>query len=244
MSGHSKWANIKQKKGKTDAARGHMFTKIGREIAVAVKTGGPDPDMNSKLRDVITKAKQYNMPNDNITRSIKKASGEAGGADYEEIVYEGYGPGGVAIIVETLTDNRNRTGGEIRHIFDKYGGALGQTGCVGYMFNRRGVIVCDRTISEDDMIMLVLESGAEDLITDEEVFEVFCSPQDLFDVAEKLKELGAIVLSQQLDMIPDMEVTPEGYEATIEKLINTFDESDDVQNVYHNAILPQEDEEE
>lgn len=244
MSGHSKWANIKQKKGKTDAARGHLFTKIGREISVAVKAGGPDPDSNAKLRDVIAKAKQNNMPNDNIARSIKKASGEGGGVDYEAIVYEGYAPGGVAVIVETLTDNRNRTGGEIRHLFDKFGGSLGQTGCVSYMFKRKGVILADKTISEDDMMMLALEVGAEDIITDEDVFEIYCSTQDLFDVAEKLKAGGVTILSQEVDMIPDNEVNPKGHEETVKKLINMLDENDDVQNVYHNAILPEEEEEE
>lgn len=244
MSGHSKWNNIKQKKGKTDAARGHLFTKIGRELSVAVKAGGADPNTNSRLRDVILKAKQNNMPNDNISRSIKKASGDNGGVDYESIVYEGYAPGGVAVIVETLTDNKNRTGGDVRHLFDKFGGALGANGCVGYMFKRQGVIICERTIPEDDMMLIAIEAGAEDIVTDEDVFEIYCAPQSLFDVSEKLKAQGVVFLSSEVDMIPDIEVTPVGHEETVRKFIDALDENDDVQNVYHNAILPEEEEEE
>ena len=243
MSGHSKWANIKIKKGKTDAARGSIFTKIGREIAVAVKAGGPDPANNSKLRDVIAKAKQNNMPNDTINRSIKKASGEQDGVSYESITYEGYGAGGVAVIVETLTDNRNRTAGDVRHLFDKYGGSLGQTGCVSYMFNKKGVIIADKSMDEDDLMMTALDAGAEDVQADENVYEIYTAPADLYAVSDKLKEAGVNVLSADIDMIADNEIDPGAHTQSIEKLIDMLEELDDVQNVYHNALLPEEEEE-
>ncbi|MBO7156240.1 MAG: YebC/PmpR family DNA-binding transcriptional regulator [Clostridia bacterium] len=239
MSGHSKWANIKIKKGKTDAARGSIFTKIGREIAVAVKAGGPDPSLNSKLRDVIAKAKQNNMPNDTINRSIKKASGELGSVNYEEMTYEGYGAGGVAVIVETLTDNKNRTAGDVRHLFDKYGGALGQTGCVSFMFKKKGVIITDKALEEDELMMLALDAGAEDITADDEVYEVYTPHTDLYAVADALKANGVNVLSAEVDMIPDNEVDPEGHLNSVEKLIGMLEDLDDVQNVYHNAILPE-----
>ncbi|MDR0696207.1 MAG: YebC/PmpR family DNA-binding transcriptional regulator [Christensenellaceae bacterium] len=241
MSGHSKWANIKQKKGKTDAARGSIFTKIGRELAVAVKQGGSDPANNSRLRDVIAKAKQNNMPNDNITRSIKKASGELSGINYEEITYEGYAAAGVAIIIEALTDNRNRTAGELRHLLDKYGGALGQTGCVSFMFKKKGVIIVDKTdLSEDDMMMLALDSGADDVIDSDDVYEVYTSAQKLNEVAEKIKEAKVTVLTANIDMIPDIQVDPKEHVVQVSKLIDLLEELDDVQNVYHNAILPED----
>lgn len=243
MSGHSKWANIKIKKGKTDAARGSIFTKIGREIAVAVKAGGPDPANNSKLRDVIAKAKQNNMPNDTINRSIKKASGEQDGVSYESITYEGYGAGGVAVIVETLTDNRNRTAGDVRHLFDKYGGSLGQTGCVSYMFNKKGVIIADKSMDEDDLMMTALDAGAEDVQADEDVYEIYTAPANLYTVSDKLKEAGVNVLSADIDMIADNEIDPGAHTQSIEKLIDMLEELDDVQNVYHNALLPEEEEE-
>ena len=243
MSGHSKWANIKIKKGKTDAARGSVFTKIGREIAVAVKAGGPDPSNNSKLRDVIAKAKQNNMPNDTINRSIKKASGELGGVNYESITYEGYGAGGVAVIVETLTDNRNRTAGDVRHLFDKYGGSLGSTGCVSYMFNKKGVIIADKAMDEDELMMTALDAGAEDVTTDDYVYEIYTAPGDVYTVSEKLKEAGVNVLSADVDMIPDNEVDPGSHLQSVQKLIDMLEENDDVQNVYHNALLPEEEEE-
>lgn len=243
MAGHSKWSNIKHKKGKADAARGNLFTKIGREISVAVKQGGADPVSNSRLRDVIAKAKQANMPNDNINRSIKKASGELDNIHYEEVVYEGYGPNGVAIIVEALTDNRNRTAGEVRHAFDKHGGSLGQTGCVGYMFNRKGVIVVDKTMSDEDMMLLALEIEADDIVIDDEVYEIYVSPSDVFDKAEQLENAGAVILNKAVDMVPDNYITPENQE-TLVKLINALEDSDDVQNVYHNAELEEEEEEE
>ncbi len=244
MSGHSKWANIKIKKGKTDAQRGSVFTKIGREIAVAVKSGGPDPNSNSKLRDVIAKAKQNNMPNDTINRSIKKASGEQDGVNYESITYEGYGAGGVAVIVETLTDNRNRTAGDVRHLFDKYGGSLGQTGCVSYMFSKKGVVIADKTMDEDELMMIALDAGAEDIVADEDVYEIYTAPGDLYTVSDKLKEAGVNVLSADIDMIADNEIDPGTHLQSVQKLIDMLEELDDVQNVYHNALLPEEEEDE
>ena len=192
MSGHSKWANIKHKKGKADAARGKIYTKIGREIAIAVKEGGSNPDSNSKLRDVIAKAKANNMPNDNITRSIKKAAGELGSINYEEINYEGYSAGGLAIMEECVTDNRNRTASEIRHFFDKYGGNLGATGSVGWMFDRKGLIVVDRKpgMDEDEMMMLALEAGASDMQPQEDCFEVYTEVGDFSTVREALEKDG------------------------------------------------------
>lgn len=245
MSGHSKWANIKQKKGKTDAARGSIFTKIGREIAIAVKAGGPDPATNSKLRDVISKAKQNNMPNDNIQRSIKKASGELNAVNYEEVTYEGYGVGGVALIVEALTDNKNRTAGDVRHLFDKFGGSLGAIGCVSYMFQKKGVIIVDKqSIGEDELFMLALDAGADDVITDEDVYEITTMPNDLGKVREALEKEKLVILSAAIDMAADNEITPDAHQAeTLQKLIDKLEELDDVQNVYHNAILPESDEE-
>jgi YebC/PmpR family DNA-binding regulatory protein len=246
MSGHSKWANIKNKKGKTDAARGSIFTKIGREIAVAVKSGGPDPNTNSRLRDVIAKAKQNNMPNDNISRSIKKASGELSAVNYEEMVYEGYAAGGVAVIVEALTDNKNRTAGDVRHIFDKYGGSLGSTGCVSYLFNKKGVIIVEKKdMTEDDIMMLALESGADDVITQDEVYELYTMPQDLEQVRTALTDAGVEILSSDMDYIADIYIDPpENNIPSIQKLLEKLEENDDVQDVYHNANLPEEDEEE
>lgn len=240
MSGHSKWHNIQQKKGKTDAARANIFTKIGRELAVAVKEGGPDPNSNSKLAQVIAKAKDNNMPNDNITRSIKKASGELGSINYEEMIYEGYGVGGCALIVEALTDNKNRTAGDVRHLFDKFGGAMGTTGCVSFMFKRKGVItVAKEDISEDDLMMYALDAGAEDINSeDEEVFEVYTDTASLGDVRKGLEDAGVKILSAEASMIPDNYVDPtEEQQANIIKLIDKLEELDDVQNVYHNANL-------
>ena len=240
MSGHSKWHNIQQKKGKTDAARANIFTKIGRELAVAVKEGGPDPNSNSKLAQVIAKAKDNNMPNDNITRSIKKASGELGSINYEEMIYEGYGVGGCALIVVALTDNKNRTAGDVRHLFDKFGGAMGTTGCVSFMFKRKGVItVAKEDISEDDLMMYALDAGAEDINSeDEEVFEVYTDTASLGDVRKGLEDAGVKILSAEASMIPDNYVDPtEEQQANIIKLIDKLEELDDVQNVYHNANL-------
>ncbi len=240
MSGHSKWHNIQQKKGKTDAARANIFTKIGRELAVAVKEGGPDPNSNSKLAQVIAKAKDNNMPNDNITRSIKKASGELGSINYEEMVYEGYGVGGTALIVEALTDNKNRTAGDVRHLFDKFGGSMGTTGCVSFMFKRKGVItVSKEDVSEDDLMLYALDAGAEDINSeDDEVFEVYTDTAALAEVRKNLEAAGVAILSAEAQMIPDNYVTPtEEQQSSIIKLIDRLEELDDVQNVYHNATL-------
>ena len=246
MSGHSKWANIKNKKAKGDAARANVFTKIGRELAIAVKQGGPNPDSNSRLRDVIAKAKAANMPNDNISRSIKKASGELNAVNYEEITYEGYAAGGVAVIVETLTDNKNRTASDVRCAFDKFGGNLGSTGCVSYMFSKKGVIVVDgEGISEDDLFMLAVDAGADDVQNDEGVYEIYTLPQNYTAVRENLEKAGLKILSSDIEMVPENYVTPD--DAAIPKILNLIDrleENDDVQNVFHNAVLPEEDEEE
>ena len=206
MSGHSKWSTIKRKKEKTDNARAKVFTKIGREIAVAVKAGGPDPAGNSKLKDVIAKAKAANMPNDNIERVIKKSAGEGNGDNYDEIVYEGYGPSGIAIIVETLTDNRNRTAADVRHYFDKFGGNMGQSGCVSFMFNRQGNIVIEKDgVDEDALLETALEAGAIDMVTEEEeVFEVRTEPNDVGTVNDALAAAGCT-----------MQSTTAGYKTTI-----------------------------
>lgn len=247
MSGHSKWHNIQQKKGKTDAARANIFTKIGREIAVAVKEGGPDPNSNSKLAQAIAKAKDNNMPNDNINRSIKKASGELGSINYENMVYEGYGVGGTAIIVDALTDNKNRTAGDVRHLFDKFGGAMGTTGCVSFMFKRKGVITVDKAEvnDEDEFTLTVLDAGAEDLDTeDDDVYEVYTDPGTVAEVRAALEGAGVKVLSAEVSMIPDNYVDPTpDQQSTLIKLIDKLDELDDVQNVYHNANLTIDDEE-
>lgn len=243
MSGHSKWSTIKFKKGKADAARGQVFTKIGREIAVAVKAGGPDPASNSRLRDVIAKAKSNNMPNDNISRSIKKAAGELNAINYEDMQYEGYGAGGVAVIVEALTDNRNRTAGDVRHAFDKSGGSLGATGCVSWMFDRKGVLVIERTakINEDDLTMLAIDAGAEDFSADEDVFEIITAPDDFSTVREALEKAGYSFASAEMDMIPQNTVKPDAEtQEKVEKLIGMLEDLDDVQNVYHNAELDEE----
>lgn len=245
MSGHSKWSTIKRAKGKTDAARSAMFTKIGREIAVAVKAGGADPNNNSSLRAIIAKAKAANMPNDNITRSIKKASGELGNINYEPIVYEGYGLNGVAVIVETLTDNKNRTGGDVRHTFDKFGGSLGTNGCVSYMFESKGIIVISKTDSTDDdeMMMVALDAGADDFNVEDGCYEIITSPESFESVRENLEKQGYTFERSEVTRIPNMTVSLEG-EAVIKftKMLDMFEENDDVQNVYHNAELPEDDE--
>lgn len=247
MSGHSKWHNIQMKKGKTDAARGRIFTKLGREIAVAVKSGGSDPAVNSKLYDVIAKCKAANMPNDNIMRGIKKAAGELNAINYESITYEGYGVGGSAVIVETLTDNKNRTAGDVRHCFDKYGGSMGTTNSVSYMFDRKGVLAIERTVklSEDEVMEMALEAGADDVITMEDVFEVYTSPASFSEVRNFFESKGVTFLSAQVDMIPQTRVTLEGDQlARFQQMLERFDELDDVQEVYHNVDLPDEEEEE
>ena len=237
MSGHSKWNNIKNKKEKTDAQRAKVFTKVGKEISIAVREGGPDPASNSKLRDLIQRAKTLNVPNDNIERIIKKASG-ADGVVYEEIVYEGYGPSGVAVIVEAATDNRNRTGGNIRHFFDKYGGNLGQTGCVSYMFEDKGIIIVlrDDKIDEDALMEAALEAGAGDFSADEDAFEISCECDDLNTVREALEAAGYNVESAEEDRIPTSYITLESEDdiKNMNLLLEHLEDSDDVQEVYHN----------
>ena len=247
MSGHSKWATIKRAKGKTDAARANVFTKIGRELAVAVKAGGPDPNNNAKLRDVISKAKAANMPNDNITRSIKKASGELGSINYDAITYEGYGAGGVAVIVETLTDNKNRTAGDVRHIFDKCGGSMGTTGCVSYHFETRGVMLDEKkpTDDDDEMMMLALDCGADDFNVEDGMYEILTNQADFSAVREKLEAQGVAFVNSEIAKIPSNYINVD--DATlpkIQRMLDMFDDNDDVQNVYHNAELPEEEEEE
>ena len=238
MSGHSKWHNIQAKKGKADAARGKVFTKLGRELLIAVKQGGPDPAGNSKLKDVIAKCKAANMPNDTINNAIKKAYGEGNQANYEEVVYEGYGPNGVAVIVNANTDNRNRTAADVRHVFDKAGGNLGTTGCVSYMFNKKGVIVIEKAsteMSEDDIMMLALDAGAEDFVADEEVYEITTEPSDFTQVSEKLEEAGLEFLEAEVQMVPTttVQLDEHGVEK-MERLIERLEELDDVANIYHN----------
>lgn len=238
MSGHSKWVNIRVRKGKMDAQKGKVFTKLGREIAIAVKHGGPNPDSNSRLKDVIAKCKAANMPNDNIMRSIKKAAGEGDGANFEEIVYEGYGPGGVAVIVEAATDNRNRTAGDIRHYFDKFGGNLGQTGSVSFMFNKKGVIVIEKSdkVSEDELMMEALEAGAEDMTAGDEYYEIITAPGDFSAVREALESRGYEFMEAEVSMIPTttMRLTDPKQIEQMQKLIDSLEDMDDVQNVYHN----------
>jgi len=238
MSGHSKWANIKHRKEKSDAKKGKIFTKIGREIAVVVRQGGPDPESNAKLKDVIAKAKAANMPNENIMRSIKKAAGDMSGENYEEITYEGYGPGGVAVIVEAMTDNRNRTAGDIRHYFDKFGGNLGQTGCVSFMFNKKGVILIERTekTDEDQLMMEALDAGAEDFNVEDEYFEILTDPNDFSAVREALEKKGYEFMEAEVEMVPTTttRLTDPKQIEMMDKLIENLEDLDDVQNVYHN----------
>lgn len=238
MSGHSKWHNIQAKKGKADAARGKVFTKLGRELLIAVKQGGPDPAGNSKLKDVIAKCKAANMPNDTINNAIKKASGAGNAENYEEVIYEGYGPNGVAVIVEASTDNRNRTAADVRHVFDKAGGNLGTTGCVSYMFNKKGIIVIEKAsteMSEDDVMMLALDAGAEDFVAEDEVYEITTDPADFAQVSEKLEEAGLEFLEAEVQMVPTttVQLDEKGIEK-MERLIERLEELDDVANIYHN----------
>ena len=248
MSGHSKWANIKHKKGKSDAQKGKIFTKLGREIVIAVKSGGGDPDTNTRLKDVIAKAKAANMPNDNISRSIKKAIGDGDASNYEELTYEGYGPGGVAVIVECATDNRNRTAGDLRHYFDKFGGNLGQTGCVSFMFNKKGVIVIEKTsnIDEDTLMMEALEAGAEDFSAEEDMFEILTDPADFSAVRNALEAKGYEFLEAEVSMLPTTTTKLEDPEHIkfMDKLIENLEDLDDVQNVYHSWEQPEEEDEE
>ena len=238
MSGHSKWHNIQAKKGKADAARGKIFTKLGRELLIAVKQGGPDPAGNSKLKDVIAKCKAANMPNDTINNAIKKASGAGNNENYEEITYEGYGPNGVAVIVEAATDNKNRTAADVRHAFDKAGGNLGTSGCVSYMFNKKGVIVVEKestSMDEEELMMLAIEAGAEDFKTLDEVYEITTDPSDFSLVREKLEEAGISFLEASVQMVPTTTVSlDEKGQERMEKFIERLDDLDDVSNIYHN----------
>ncbi|MBQ2319388.1 MAG: YebC/PmpR family DNA-binding transcriptional regulator [Clostridia bacterium] len=235
MSGHSKWNNIKRKKEKTDAAKASVFTRIGRELAVAVKEGGPDPASNSKLRDVITKAKANNVPNDNIDRMLKKAAGETD-KEYEDIIYEGYGPNGVAVIVETLTDNRNRTAGNIRHYFDKNGGNLGQNGSVMFMFERKGVIIMNAEgLDEETVMMDALDVGAEDFNPDGEIFEITADPNQVMKVAAALQEKGYTLESAEAAYVPATTTVLDDEESLFKmnRMLDMMEEDDDVQNVWH-----------
>ncbi len=243
MSGHSKWNNIKRKKEKTDAAKAKIFTKIGREIAVIVKQGGPNPAENSKLKDAIAKAKAANVPNDNIERIIKKAAGEGDATNYEELTYEGYGPGGVAVIVEALTDNRNRTAGDVRHYFDKCGGNLGQSGSVMFMFDRRGQIVIEAEgLDEDTVMEAALEAGAEDFEFDDDVFTIDTDPNEMGAVRDALEDKGYSFLSAEVAFIPQTTTALADEEAVtkMEKLIDMLEENEDVQNIWHNWEMPDE----
>ena len=245
MSGHSKWHNIAAKKGKTDAARGAIFTKLGRELAVAAK-GNPNPDTNSKLADVIAKAKAANMPNENIKRSIAKAAGELGDKDYKELTYEGYGVAGSAVIIKTLTDNVNRTAGDIRSTMSKCGGQMGNTGCVSYMFDNKGVIVVERTVAldEDTMMEYCLEAEAEDYAAEDDVYEITTTPENFSNVRKYFEEKGVSFLEAAIKMVPQNYITLDGDKlATFTKMLDKLEELDDVQDVYHNVDLPEEEDE-
>ena len=238
MSGHSKWHNIQAKKGKADAARGKIFTKLGREILIAVKSGGPDPNTNSSLKAVVAKCKANNMPNDTIQNSIKKASGEGSNKSYEEIIYEGYGPNGVAVYVEASTDNKNRTAADVRHAFDKSGGNLGTSGCVSYLFTQKGVLIIDKTttnLSEDDLMMMALDSGAEDFKAEEEVYEITTDPKDFNNVLDSLEKDGLQFLEAAVQMVPTTLVDLDDASGEkMQRLIDNLNDLDDVMNVYSN----------
>ncbi len=243
MSGHSKWHNIQAKKGKTDAARGKIFTKIGRELAVCVKQGGADPNSNSKLRDIIAKAKENNMPNDNIERSIKKASGELGNVNYEAQTYEGYGVGGSAVIVECLTDNKNRTAGDVRHSFDKHGGALGNNGCVSYLFKNKGVVIVEGAQDVETLMLDAIEAGAVDVEEGDGVVEIITEPNKHGEMREQLQNKGYNVVSADTELVPDLYVDlNEEQLGKFQRMIDALEDLDDVQEVYHNVNLPEEDE--
>lgn len=240
MSGHSKFANIKHRKGKNDAQRGKIFTKIGREIAVAVKMGGSDPTINNKLKDIIVKAKVNNMPSETITRSIKKAAGELDAVNYETIIYEGYGPNGLAVIVECLTDNKNRTAANVRHAFSKNGGNMGTSGCVSFMFDQKGQIIIEKDedveIDEDTLMMTAIEAGAEDVVTEEDCFEIVTAIEDFSKVNEAVEGMGLRPISAEITMIPQTwtDLTTDEDVIKMNKIIDQLEDDDDVQNVYHN----------
>lgn len=245
MSGHNKWSTIKQKKGKNDAARAKIFTKIGRELIVAVRDGGSaDPAANSKLRDCIAKAKANNVPNENIDRIIKKAAGEAGGANYEAVTYEGYGPSGIAVIVEALTDNRNRTAGDVRHYFDKFGGNMGTPGCVSFMFEQKGVLVLDKEdneVEEDKLMEDALEAGAADFEADEDIYTVYTEPSDMGAVRDDLTAKGYTFASAEVEMVPSTytKIDDPDVQVKMQKLLDMLEDNDDVQNVWHNWEMPE-----
>ena len=243
MSGHSKWANIKHRKGAADAKRGKIFTRLIKEITVAAKIGGGDPAGNPRLRSAIASAKSENMPKDNIERAIKKGTGELEGVEYIEITYEGYGPGGVAILVDCMTDNKNRTVGEVRHAFAKHGGNLGESGCVGYMFDKKGSLLIDKkNIDEEKLMDLALEAGAEDVLEEENEFQVLTAPDDFNTVREKLEEDGVSFIEATLSMIPQntAEITEEKVAIRLMKLMDVLEECDDVQDVHANFDIPDE----
>ncbi|MBP2072602.1 MULTISPECIES: YebC/PmpR family DNA-binding transcriptional regulator [Thermoanaerobacterium] len=246
MSGHSKWANIKHKKEKMDAQKGKIFTKLTKDIIMAAKEGG-DPETNSKLRDAIEKAKANNLPNDNIQRAIKKGTGELSGGNLEEVIYEGYGPAGSAIIVEALTDNKNRTAGDVRHIFDRSGGSLGSSGCVAWMFDKKGLITIEKNenIDEDELAMLVIDAGADDFSSDGDEYEILTAPSNFQAVKDAIKSAGYEISSAEITMIPQntVKLSDSDYEK-FEKFIEKLEENDDVQEIYHNVDVPDEDEKE
>ena len=247
MSGHSKFANIKHKKEKNDAAKGKVFTIIGREIAVAVKEGGPDPANNSKLRDVIAKAKANNMPNDTIDRGIKKAAGDANSVNYVTVTYEGYGPNGSAIIVDALTDNKNRTASNVRNAFTKGGGNVGTQGCVSFMFDKKGQIIIDKeeyTGHAEELMMLAIDAGAEDFAEEEDSYEITTTPEDFSAVREALENSGILMVSAEVTMIPQtwVELTDENDIKKMNRILDLLDEDDDVQAVYHNWDRPDDEE--
>lgn len=243
MSGHSKWSTIKRKKGAADAKRGKIFTKLIKEITVAVKMGNnPDPEMNPQLRQAIDKAKQNNMPNDNVKRAIKKASGEGEGQSFEESSYEGYGPGGAAVLVRVLTDNKNRTTAEVRHAFSKFGGNLGQDGCVSYMFDKKGMVVIDKEgVDEDALLEAALNAGAEDMKDEDSTFDIYTEPNDFESVRDAIKDGGFTIAQAEVSMIPQNTVQLSGRKAgTMLKLMETLEDNDDVQDVYSNFDIAQE----
>jgi len=238
MSGHNKWSKIKNVKAKNEAQTSKLYTKIGREIAVAVKAGGPDPSSNAKLKNIITKARAANMPNDNITRAIKKANGELGSVNYESVTYEGYGPAGSAVMVTALTDNKNRTASDVRHAFDKFGGSLGANGCVSYLFDRKGVIIVstESGLSEDDVTMSALEAGADDVEVNEDCFTVYTSPEAFDGVRDYFENNNIPMIQAELDLIPQNYVTlPDDKIATFGRLYDALNDNDDVQEIYHNV---------
>lgn len=242
MSGHSKWANIKRKKGKNDAIRAKITTKIGREITIAVRMGGADPTGNMRLKLALQKAKENNVPKDNIQRAIQKGVGATDGGNYEEITYEGYGPAGVAITVEVMTDNRNRAAADVRHVFTKSGGNMGETGCVAWMFKRKGIFVVEKSAAdEEELMMLALDAGAEDFKTGDEEYEITTAAEDFDGVEKALEENNIPVLVGKITMVPDTTIAVEGDDAAkLERMLDALDELDDVQDVYHNGELPEE----